>query len=88
MEEMTKKKMKRRLIYNELSKKSGFVKSPNEVIRFLPDKFSSYVALRIFGNKTAILFLSEQLPLGILINNKGIAAGYRKYFEALWESAN
>ncbi|HIH42587.1 TPA: hypothetical protein HA246_03000 [Candidatus Woesearchaeota archaeon] len=88
MEEMTKKKMKRRLIYNELSKKTGFVKYPNEVIKFLPEKFSSHAALRIFGNKTAILFLSEQLPVGILINNKGIADGYRKYFEALWETAS
>ena len=72
----------------ELSKKTGFVKYPNEVIKFLPEKFSSHAALRIFGNKTAILFLSEQLPLGILINNKGIADGYRKYFEALWETAS
>ena len=88
MAEMTRKKMKRKLIYNENSKKTGFAKYPNEIIKFLPEKYSSHAALRIYGTKTAIMFLSEQQPLGILIENKGIADGYRKYFEVLWEAAS
>lgn len=82
-----KLKIRAMLIYNKLSKSKWFVKNPLLEIRYLPDQYISHAALRIYGNKIAIMLFSEEEPIAIVIENKSIAEGYRKYFEVLWNAA-
>ena len=86
IEQRKRKKIRANLIYNENARNQKFVRSPLIKVRFLPEQYSSHAALRIYGNKTAILLFSEE-PLAILIENKSIADGYRKYFNILWNTA-
>jgi HTH-type transcriptional regulator, sugar sensing transcriptional regulator len=55
-------------------------------VRYIPQEYISKAALRIYGNKTAIMLLSKD-PIAIVIKNQDIADGYRKYFEIMWQSA-
>ena len=81
-----KSKIRLRLIYDEASR--GIVKiNPLSEIRFMPNQYSSHAALRIYGDKVALLLLSEEEPIGIVIKNNEIAEGYRKYFEVMWKAA-
>ncbi len=59
---------------------------PLAEIRYLPEKYSNPVALNIYGDKTAIILWASQ-PLAILIKNKEISEGYKKYFEIMWKIA-
>jgi len=52
-------------------------------IRYLPEKYANPVSVNIYGDKVAIILWSEQ-PIAIVIKNKGIAEGYRNYFELMW----
>ena len=81
-----KDKIKSKLIYDEASR--DLQRRPLSKIRYMPEHYSSRAALRIYGNKVAILLLSEEEPLAIVIKNKAIADGYRKYFELMWQAAN
>ena len=81
-----KAKVKLMLIYDEASRKTVIVNSLSE-IRYIPDQYSSRAALRIYGDKVALLLLSEEEPLAIVIKNKAIADGYKKYFEVMWKAA-
>ncbi len=82
-----KLKIKTRLIYPEKDRGKQFVKAPLSQVKFLPDKYTSYAALRIYGDKVALLLLSEDNPLAIIIKNRKIAEGYRKYFDVIWGAA-
>lgn len=82
-----KQKIKTRLIYADKERNEEFVKSPLSEARFFPDKYSTHVALRIYGNNLVLLLLAEDEPLAILIENKKIADGYKNYFEMMWNSA-
>ncbi len=81
-----KNKIKIKLIYDEASR-DNIKKNPLSVIRYIPEHYSSRAALRIYGDKVAILLLSKEEPLAIVIKNKAIADGYKKYFEVMWEAA-
>ncbi len=81
-----KAKIKIKLIYDEASR-MYIKKNPLSEIRYLPNEYSSHAALRIYGNKVAIMLLSEKEPIAIVIENKAIADGYRKYFEVMWKAA-
>ncbi|MBI2650383.1 hypothetical protein HYX04_03640 [Candidatus Woesearchaeota archaeon] len=76
-----------RLIYDEASRKV-IKKNPLSELRYIPQEFSSRAALRIYGDKVALLLMEEEEPLAIVIKNKSIADGYRKYFEVMWKAAN
>ena len=77
------KKVKTRVIFHE-----GIVqKIPLSEIRHLPQKYSSPLAVSIYGNKVALILWSKEHPLAVTIKNKEIAEGYRKYFELLWKIA-
>ncbi|MBI4440756.1 hypothetical protein HY639_01175 [Candidatus Woesearchaeota archaeon] len=54
---------------------------PLSTIRYLP--LDAKAAVNIYGSKVAIILWTEK-PLGILINNSGIADAFRQYFELLW----
>ena len=81
-----KAKIKIKLIYDEASR-GNVKKNPLSQIRFIPQQYSSRAALRIYGDKVALLLLSEEEPLAIVIKNKAIAEGYRKYFEVMWKAS-
>ena len=81
-----KSKIRIRLIYDEVSRKV-VKKNPLSELRYIPQEFSSHAALRIYGDKVALLLLSEEEPLAIVIKNKAIADGYKKYFEVMWKAA-
>jgi sugar-specific transcriptional regulator TrmB len=74
-------KINARIIFN--SEKSSR-KIPLSKIKFLPKELSSEMSLNIYGNKVAIIYWEKDRPFAIVINQKQIAEGYRKYFEFLW----
>ena len=75
-------KIKSKIIFNKLSKK---IDIPFSEIKYLPEKYSSPLAVNIYGDKVAIILWSKNNPLAILIKNKEISEGYRKHFELMWK---
>jgi len=53
----------------------------------LPEKYASPLAISIYGNKVAIIMWSKENPFAVVITQKEISEGYKKYFELLWRIA-
>lgn len=87
IKERIKRGINIRNIYEEGSRGFKYTKNPLLKVKYLPDKYCSHAALRIYSNKTVIMLLDIKEPLAILIENNEIAKGYRKYFEVLWNAA-
>ena len=85
IERRVKAKIRTRFICGEESRDKK--PNPYSQIRYIPQEYSSKAALRIYGNKVAIMLLSKEEPLAIVIKNKAISDGYRKYFEVMWKNA-
>jgi sugar-specific transcriptional regulator TrmB len=79
-----KQKIKARIIFNKLDKK---LKIPLAEIKYLPKKYTSPLAINIYRDKVAIIFWSKDNPIAIVIKNKDISEGYKKYFELMWRIA-
>jgi len=79
-----KARIKTKIIFNETMKKP---KIPLSDIRYLPEKYSSPLAINIYGDKVAIILWSKENPLAIVIKNKEISEGYNKYFELMWKAS-
>ena len=62
--------------------------NPLSEFRYMPEAYSSRTALRVYDDKVAILLLSKDEPMAIVIKNNLIANGYRKYFEFMWKAAS
>lgn len=77
------KKIKTKIIFNKLKNKK-IPKIPLSEIKFLPQKYSSPLAINIYGEKIAIILWSKENPLAIIIKNKEISEGYKKYFDLMW----
>ncbi len=78
-----KKKIHARIISSgDLGKKISLSE-----IRYLPEKYSSPLAINIYGNKVALILWSKENPIAIVINDRAISEGYKKYFELLWKIA-
>jgi len=77
-------KIRTRVIFN---KKDEKLKIPLSEIRYLPQKYVSPLAINIYGDKVAIILWSKENPLAIVIKNKEISEGYKKYFELMWKTA-
>jgi len=77
-------KIKTRIIFNKSDKKP---KIPLSEIKYLPEKYSSPLAVNIYGDKVAIILWSKDNPFAIVIKNKEISEGYKKYFELMWRIA-
>jgi HTH-type transcriptional regulator, sugar sensing transcriptional regulator len=78
------KKLKVKIIFNKTEKK---IKVPYSDIRYLPKKYSSDVAINIYGDKIAILLWNKESPLAVVIKNKLFVKGYKQYFDFLWSIA-
>jgi sugar-specific transcriptional regulator TrmB len=76
-------KIKTRIIFNEKIKRRISLSE----IRYLPKQYSSPLAVNIYGDKVAIILWSKENPLAIVIKQKEISEGYKKYFELMWKIA-
>lgn len=56
--------------------------------RFVPAEYRFHTASYIFGNKVAILSLKQEPVVGVIIDDPGIAATHRMYFELIWNRAS
>ena len=65
---------------------SRIKKIPLSEIRYLPSKYESSVAVNIYQDKIAIILWASE-PLAIVIKNREISEGYRKYFDIMWRMA-
>lgn len=79
----SKKKIKMRIIFNKTEKKHRI---PLSEIKYLPGKYSSPLAVNIYRDKVAMILWSKDNPLAIVIKNREISEGYKKYFELMWRS--
>jgi hypothetical protein len=79
-----KDKIKTKIIFSKTQKK---YKIPLSEIKYLPEKYSSNMAINIYGNKVAIILWDEEKPTAILIKDKDISEGYKKQFELMWRIA-
>jgi len=77
-------KIKAKIIFSNSDKKQ---KIPLSEIKYLPEKYSSPLAINIYGDKVAIILWSKENPLAIVIKNKEISQSYEKYFELMWRVA-
>jgi sugar-specific transcriptional regulator TrmB len=75
-----------KIIFNESEKKEK-PKIPMAEIKYLPKEYSNPSAINIYGDNVAIIHWNKQNPFVVLIRQKEIADGYRKYFELMWKSA-
>ncbi len=55
--------------------------------RFLPKSLEMPTAIQIYAEKVGIMILLAENPMAILIENKAVAESFRKYFYALWDTA-
>lgn len=78
------RKIKSRIIFSNNAKN---IKVPYSDVRYLPEKYSSPLAVNIYNDKVAIIFWDKQNPLAIVIKNRKISDGYRKYFELIWKNS-
>lgn len=55
--------------------------------KILPENFATPTQIFIYGEKSAIVIWLEEPeePLCILINNREIADGFKKYFDLMWK---
>jgi len=77
-----RKKIKVKIIASEKLNK----KIPLAETRYLPEKYSSPMAINIYKNKISII-LWKKIPICIVIKDQEISEGYRKYFELMWKIA-
>jgi len=78
-----KKKIKLRIITHE----KWFERLKLAEVRYFPEKYANPLAINIYGDKTAIILWSKQNPIAIVIKNKEVTDGYRRYFELMWKSS-
>ncbi len=76
-------KIKTRIIFSEKNLKT----IPYSEVRYLPQKYSSPLAVNVYRDKVAIILWSEDNPIAIVIKNKDVSDGYKKYFELTWKLA-
>lgn len=79
-----KQKIKTKIIFDEKLKERK-LSVPLSEIRYLPEKYSSPLAINIYGDKVAIILWNKENPFVIVIKNTDISEGYRKHFEMMWK---
>ncbi|MEK6885833.1 MAG: helix-turn-helix domain-containing protein [Nanoarchaeota archaeon] len=79
-----KEKIKAKIIFNKSDEK---VDVPLSEIKYLPEKYSSNLAINIYSDRVALILWKKENPLGILIKEQEIADAYRKHFELMWKIA-
>jgi len=80
------KKIKTKIIFNTRQKLTN-KKVPLSEIKYLPEKYSSPLAINLYGEQVAIILWSDDNPFAIVIKNKELSEGYKKHFELMWKIA-
>jgi len=80
------KKIPAKIIFNA-GDKERIKKVPLAQVKYLPKEYSNPAAINIYGNNVAIIHWNKEKPFVILIKQKEIADGYRKYFDLMWKIA-
>ncbi len=78
------KKIPVKIIFNEAEKKIK-PQVPLSEIKYLPKEYSTPAAINVYGDNVAIIHWNKEKPFAILIKQKEIAEGYRKYFQLMWK---
>jgi HTH-type transcriptional regulator, sugar sensing transcriptional regulator len=84
-ERVKKNKIKIQTITNYSSREHKFTQIKTVESRYLPKEFENKAVTSIFDDYVAIN-LSDK-PIIVLIKNKSMAEGYKKYFQLLWKQA-
>lgn len=79
-----KSKIKTKIIFNKTKKR---YKIPLSEIKYFPEKYSSNMAVNIYGNKVSIILWNKENPLAILIKESELAEAYKKHFDIMWRIA-
>lgn len=82
-----KKRKERKIKFKIIFNKKNSTKIPFSEIKYLPEKYASPMAINIYRDKVAIILWSKENPFAIVIKEKSIADGYKKYFELMWQIA-
>jgi len=77
-----RKKIKVRIIAAEKLKS----KIPLAEIKYIPQKYQNPLAINIYKDKVAIILWKDP-PVCIVIKEKAVFDGYKKYFELMWKVA-
>ncbi len=85
-----KNKIRLKVLCNstQQGKKRGreFSQYPLTEVKYLPKTHQSPTTVYVYGDKTAVLmWLTENKPFAILIENEEIADSFRSYFHLLWK---
>ncbi len=82
------RKIKARQVFDETIRQFGeqLNKRPLSKVRFLSQEFEQLTETVICGDYVAIVMFTEK-PYGLLIEDKAVVEGYKKYFEELWKIA-
>jgi len=75
-----KAKIKTKLIFSKTKKK---LKIGLSEIKYLPEKYSSNMAINIYGDNVAIILWKKEKPIAILIKDFEIAQAYKKHFDVM-----
>lgn len=82
------RKIHARIIFHKIAgTKEKLPRIPLAKIRMLSEEYASPLAINIYGNKVAIILWSKNNPFAVVIKNKEISEGYKKYFELIWKLA-
>ncbi|MDO8508251.1 MAG: helix-turn-helix domain-containing protein [Nanoarchaeota archaeon] len=81
-----KKRKSKKIKVKIITQDKNIKKVPLSQIRYLPEEYSSPIAVNIYGKKTAIILWAKE-PIAIVIKHPEITLGYRKYFDLLWKIA-
>jgi sugar-specific transcriptional regulator TrmB len=76
--------IKARIIFHRTKKNMNI---PLSMIRYFPQKYSSPLAVNIYGNKVALILWRKENPFAIVINDEAVALAYKKYFDFMWKGA-
>jgi len=80
------KRIKKKIETKVIAHNKTLARIKKAKIKYLPKKYASPVAINIYGDKTAIILWSDN-PMAIVIKNKKITDGYKKYFKLMWNIA-
>lgn len=86
-EKRAEEKIHGRYLFSDLSYKKTVSKKPFIKIRMLHERFSPSSALIVYDAKVAVILISGEMPISIVIENKELAEDYREYFEILWKAS-
>jgi len=82
-----KTKIHLKVIFGESLRGKKVTKLPLAEVRYISDDYTSPIIMMIYDDKTAIILWSSEEPLALLVENKEITDGYKKYFNLVWNIA-